>query len=318
MTPPPAGGPAVDARRSIGGEPRGALPRMRGRLAPQAMFPAGLPDYRVRFIELRGAERVRVVEIGDDDALPVVFLPGWGCPVWDFHRTMPAVADAGFRAIAIDLRGHGLSDMPTDPARYRTDAMVAQVVDVLDAIGVRRAALAGHSMGGALAVHVAIRMPDRVRALALFAPIGFGNARAADLGRMLSPAWTIPLSRLLLRRPAIAAGLLTLYGNKRLVDRRNVDEYWAPSQFDGFVPAMRALLHEFRWTRFADEEIAGITLPGLLVRGSRDPIVLRPWTPRSLPVGWRELVLDGVGHLPHDESPAVVNAALIEMLHGLR
>lgn len=315
---PPGGGPAVDARPSIPGISRDALTRVRGRLAPPSMFPAGLPEYRTRIVELQGRERVRIVERGDRDALPVVFLPGWGCPVWDFHRTMPAVADAGFRAIAIDLRGHGLSDMPADPARYRTDAMVAQVLDVLDAIGVRRVALAGHSMGGALATHLAMREPDRVRALALFAPIGFGNARAAELGRLLSPAWTIPISRLLLRRAVIAAGLLTLYGNKALVDRRNVDEYWAPSQFDGFVPAMRALLHEFRWTRFTDAEIAGIALPGLLVRGRRDPIVLRPWTPASLPAGWREIVLDDVGHLPHDEAPAAVNAALIEMLSALR
>ena len=318
MTAPPADGSAALARPSLEAMSGDGPPRVRGRLAPRSMFPAGVPGYRARLIELRGAERVRVVEIGAPDALPVVFLPGWGCPVWDFHRAMPAVAGAGFRAIAIDLRGHGLSDMPTDPARYATDAMVAQVIEVLDSLGVRRAALAGHSMGGALATHLAMRAPERVLALALFAPIGFGNARIAELGRLLSPEWTIQLLRVLLRRPAITAGLLTLYGDNSFVDRRNVDEYWAQSQFDGFVPAMRALLHEFRWTRFTDEEIAGLALPALLVRGSRDPIVLRPWSPVSLPSGWRELVLDGVGHLPHDESSEIVNAALIRMLSGLR
>jgi len=318
MTAPPAGDAGVAARQSVDGMPGDAAPRIRGRLAPQSMFPAGVPGYRVRFIELRGSERVRVVEIGDRDALPAVFLPGWGCPVWDFHRTMPAVADAGFRAVAIDLRGHGLSDMPTDPARYGTDAMVSQVIDLLDAVGVQRVALVGHSMGGALATNLALRLPDRVRALALFAPIGFGNARIAALGRLLSPSWTIPFARLVLQPALIALGLRALYGNNERVDRRNVDEYWAQSQFDGFVPAMRALLHEFRWTRFTDEEIAGLSLPGLLVRGSRDPIVLRPWSPTSLPPRWRELVLEGVGHLPHDESPEVVNSALIAMLNDLR
>ncbi len=316
--PPSLGGATLDGSPPIDRGASAPPSLVRGRLAPHAMFPAGLPGYRVRFVELRGAERVRVVEIGNQDALPVVFLPGWGCPVWDFHRTMPAVADAGFRAIAIDLRGHGLSDMPTDPTRYTTDGMIAQAVDVLDALGIRRAALAGHSMGGALAVHLALRVPDRVLALALFAPIGFGNARAAELGRMLSPEWIIPPARLLLRRSMIAAGLRILYGDRARVDRRSVDEYWAQSQFDGFVPAMRALLHEFRWTRFTDEEIAGLALPALLVRGRRDPIVLRPWTPVSLPAGWRQLVLDDVGHLPHDESSPVVNGALVEMLRALR
>ncbi len=315
--PPSLGGATLDGSPPID-RVASAPPLVRGRLAPRAMFPAGLPAYRVRFVELRGPERVRVVEIGNQGALPVVFLPGWGCPVWDFRRTLPAVADGGFRAIAVDLRGHGLSDMPTDPSRYTTDGMVAQVVDVLDALGIRRAVLAGHSMGGALAVHLAMRVPDRILALALFAPIGFGNARVAELGRMLSPEWIIPPARLLLRRSTIAAGLRILYGDRTLVDRRSVDEYWAQSQFEGFVPAMRALLHEFRWTPFADAEIARLSLPALLVRGRRDPIVLRPWTPASLPAGWREVVLDDAGHLPHDESSPVVNGALVEMLRALR
>ena len=314
-----AGGPALDSPPLVADARTAAPPvRVRGRLAPQSMFPASLPGYRVRFIELPSTERVRVVENGSPEAAPVVFLPGWGCPIWDFHRTMPAIAAAGFRAIAIDLRGHGLSDMPTDPARYTTDAMVAHAIDVLDALGVRRSVVAGHSMGGALAAHLAMRVPDRVRALALFAPIGFGVARAPELGRILSPEWTIPLSRMLLRRAVIAAGLRILYGANAFVNARNVDEYWAPSQFDGFVPAMRALLHGFRWTRFTDDEIARITLPGLLVRGTRDPIVSRSRAPVPLPSGWREIVLDGVGHLPHDESSDLVNRAVIELLRGLR
>ena len=308
IAPPPTqrGGLTVDAP-----------PRVRGRLAPEAMFPAASADYRVRFLVQRGAERVRIIESGPVDGPPVVFLPGWGCPVWDFHRTLPAIAASGFRAIAVDLRGHGLSDMPTMPERYTTDAMIAHALDVLDVLGVARAVVVGHSMGGALATHIALRAPGRVRALALFAPIGFGNARAPEIGRMLSPTWTIPLGRALLRRSVVGAGLRLLYGEKALVTARNVDEYWASSQFDGFVPAMRALLHGFRWSRFTDAEVARLSLPGLLVRGSRDPIVSRPRVPVPIPAGWRELVVPGVGHLPHDESPDPVNRAVIEMLTTL-
>src|SRR5688572_12467988 len=139
---------------SVGASPAGSVSRVRGRLAPEAMFPAGLPGYAARIETLRTGERVRIIESGSPTGEPVVFLPGWGCPVWDFQRLVPAVAAAGFRAIAVDLRGHGLSDMPTEPARYTTEAMVAHAIDILDAIDVPRAALIGHSMGGALAMHV--------------------------------------------------------------------------------------------------------------------------------------------------------------------
>lgn len=305
--PTPRGGAELDS----------TVPRVRGRLAPEAMFPAGLPDYRTRFEILRTGERVRVIESGSAGREPVVFFPGFGCPVWDFHETIPAVAAAGFRAIAVDLRGHGLSDMPVDPDRYTTDAMVAHAIDILDALRISRVAVIGHSMGGALATHLALRAPERVRALTLFSPIGCGIARAPEVGRALSPPWTIPLSRALLRRSVVAAGLRILYGANRLVTARNVDEYWAPSQFDGFVPAMRALLHGFRWSCFDAEEMSKVAVPGLLVRGSRDPVIARPRDPVPLPAGWRELVIDGAGHLPHDEAPDAVNRAVVEFLTAL-
>jgi pimeloyl-ACP methyl ester carboxylesterase len=109
-------------------------------------------------------------------------------------------------------------------------------------------------------------------------------------------------------------GLRILYVRNELVTPRSVDEYWAPSQFAGFVPAMRALLHEFRWTRFSEEEMSAVAAPGLVIHGTRDPIVHPTRGRRSLPRGWRELVIEGVGHLPHDEAPALVHPAVIDFL----
>ena len=278
------------------------------------MFPAGVSGYRTRFEALSTGERVRIVEMGAPGGEAVVFVPGWGATVWDFHQMMPAVAASGFRAIAVELRGHGLSDKPTDPSRYTTDAMIAHGLAILDAIGASPVSLVGHSMGGALAMHLALRAPQRVRALALVSPIGFGVARAPDLGRALSPAWSIPLLRALLRRRVLAAGLRILYVRNELVTSRSVDEYWAPSQFAGFVPAMRALLHEFRWNRFSEEEMSAVAAPGLVIHGTRDPIVHPTRGRRSLPEGWHEVVIDGVGHLPHDEAPDLVNKAVVEFL----
>jgi pyruvate dehydrogenase E2 component (dihydrolipoamide acetyltransferase) len=294
--------------------PNADPPRVRGRLAPDAMFPDGLPGYRTRFEMLRSGERVRIVEMGPTGGEAVILFPGWGAPVWDFHQTLPALAAAGFRAVAVDLRGHGLSDMPLDPSRYTTDAMVAHALAVLEAIGVSPVALIGHSMGGALAMHVALRAPARVCALALVSPIGFGIARAPRIGRMLSPSWAIPVLRALVRRRVIAAGLRILYGSNERVTPRSVDEFWAASQFEGFVPATRALLHGFRWNRFTEQEMAAVAAPGLVVHGTRDPIVHPTRGRRSLPTGWRELVIDGAGHLPHDEAPELVNPAIIEFL----
>jgi pyruvate dehydrogenase E2 component (dihydrolipoamide acetyltransferase) len=296
------------------GDPFAPAARVRGRLAPEAMFPGADQRYRTRFLRLSTGERVRSVEIGATSGTPILFLGGWGCSAWDFHRMYPVLASAGFRAIAVDLRGHGRSDMPPELDAYTTDAMLAQVVAILDALALARTTVVGHSMGGALATHLAIRHPERVRALGLMSAIGYGTAWPPHAGRLLTPRWSNPLSRVLLRRTVLAVGLRLLYGDDALVDDRNIDEYWAPSQFPGFVPAMRALLHRFRWTPFSSDELASIRVPCLLVRGGVDPIVKCPAQPVMLPPGSREILIERAGHLPHDEASERVNAAMLELL----
>ena len=304
-------GPAVPSRSP---DALSNAPRVRGRLAPQAMFPAGMPGYQVRSLQVASGERVRVVEAGPATGRPVLFIPGWGCSVWDFNRTLAPVAEAGFRAIAIDLRGHGLSDMPRDDLLYRTDALVEHLDDAFGALGLSHAAIVGHSMGGALAVHFALARPERVRSLVLTSAVGFGDTHIAQLGRICTPPWTAPLTRFAFRRWTVAAGLRFLYGTPGHADERNIDEYWAPSQFHGFVPAMRAVLHGFRWTRFTDAEMARLGTPCLIVRGGRDPVVRPSRPPVPLPPAGRELLIADAGHLPHDEAADRVNPAIIAFL----
>jgi pimeloyl-ACP methyl ester carboxylesterase len=270
-------------------------------------------------VQLRSGDRIRVVEVGPAGGPPVLFLGGWGCSVWDFHRTLAPIGQAGFRAIAIDVRGHGLSDKPEDDALYTTDALVLHLNEAIDALDLTRPSIVGHSMGGALAVHLALRERRRVHALVLLSAVGFGTARAADVGRLLSPGWITPIARAALRRWMIAAGLHLVYGPSMRVDEQNVDEYWAPSQFSGFVPAMRALLHGFRWSRFTDDEMARIEAPCLVVRGGCDRVVHAPPHGCASPPACRELVIPEAGHLPHDEAPDRVNAEIIAFLkehHG--
>ena len=73
----------------------------------------------------------------------------------------------GLKTIAVDIIGHGRSDAPADPERYRLEAATRDIVGLLDALDVRRAAVLGYSMGGRLALQLALDAPDRVSALVL-------------------------------------------------------------------------------------------------------------------------------------------------------
>jgi pimeloyl-ACP methyl ester carboxylesterase len=276
------------------------------------MFPAGDPAYRVVYHTLRSGERARVIETGPANGRPVVCVGGWACSVWDFHRTLPRLAEAGYRAIAMDLRGQGLSDKPIDESLYTPDSLSTYVRQVLDAHELNCPALIGHSMGGAIALQLAMRAPERCHAAVLVSPVGFGHIPVSRLGRILSPSWA-PL-HWVLRRALVAVALRVLYTNKECVNARNIDEYWAPSQFPSFIPAQRATLHQFRWTPFTFAELEGVRTPTLVIRGARDPIVRVLPSPRALPPAFRELVIPQAGHLPHDEAPDVAHKALIDFL----
>lgn len=82
---------------------------------------------------------------------------------------------AGYRVAQYDARGHGASSPAPDPAAYDYDLLADDAIAVLDALGVRRAALIGQSMGSATAVSVALRHPERVRALAIVTPAHRGR-----------------------------------------------------------------------------------------------------------------------------------------------
>ncbi len=73
----------------------------------------------------------------------------------------------GFRTIAVDIIGHGASDSPAHPARYRMECCVEDLVAVLDRLGVEKAAVLGYSMGGRVALRLALAAPERLWALVL-------------------------------------------------------------------------------------------------------------------------------------------------------
>ncbi len=115
------------------------------------------------FYELRG---VRLFARMGGDGPPLLLLHGftgsaetWS-PFWGrFARHR--------RLVAVDLLGHGRSQAPADPQRYRAEEAVADLLALLDRLGLPRADVLGYSMGGRLALHLAVAAPHRVGALVL-------------------------------------------------------------------------------------------------------------------------------------------------------
>jgi pimeloyl-ACP methyl ester carboxylesterase len=133
-----------------------------------------LEGFAERHHEVRGA-RVRLFTAGEGPAL--LLLHGFGGAAWNFDELAPLIE--GRRLLIPDLPGHGGSaPLPAPSLAGFADLLAG----ILDAEGVPQADVLGHSLGGVVAVRLAVRHPDRVRRLILAAPAGISSAtRAAEL-----------------------------------------------------------------------------------------------------------------------------------------
>ena len=239
-----------------------------------------------------------------------MLVPGWGCGAWIFHDALPSLAACGLRAIAVELKGHGLSDKPLSPGEYSVESMRDHLIDVLDALELDHAGLVGHSMGAAIAAQVAHVAPRRVSAIALVAPVGFAGVKGMGLFRFLTPAFALSVFPILASRLLIRGLLAVIYGSLRRASAEDIEEFYAPTQTPGATTALRHLLHEFDWQKPFPE----LTVPWMTIIGGEDILSPESDLPRYAGSGQesRSLVIEGAGHVIFDEAPDVVNAALCE------
>jgi len=107
-------------------------------------------EIRHRTVSASGL-RFHVAEAGPEDGLPVLLLHGFPECWYSWRRQLPALAAAGFRAMAPDLRGYNLSDKPGRIDDYAPEKLTADVVALAEALGYKRLDVVGHDWGGAVA-----------------------------------------------------------------------------------------------------------------------------------------------------------------------
>ena len=278
------------------------------------MFPAGVSGITTRTLQIRSGLRVRLLEAGSPSGKPVILVHGWGACVYTFRHVVPALARAGRRVLALDLRGHGLSDKPVGAGEYTLDAILHDMRDFLPAVGIDRADLLGHSLGGAVALHFALAHPDRIRRLVLAAPVGLTSIRLPAIGHLLTPRFTDRFARYLTPRWLTSLLLRSTYGQPRRVTDRDVDEYWAPSQFPNYYRAARALLEEFDWHPVATERLSSMQRRTLVILSTADRLIRDAEAPARA-IGQATVVaLEGAGHLGIEECAEEFNRMVIGFL----
>lgn len=263
---------------------------------------------RSRRVETDDGARLRLLEWGR--GRPIVLIHGITANSADWLPVLPPLLAAGHRVIALDQRGHGGSTLGTDTCD--TERLAADLVQVLDELDVHEVVVAGHSLGGYVALAAAALHPetvrDRVQALVLLgAPhTGRGLPEASTLLTVAAP-WTPRLQR---SEPhgAVAMGLVAFGPSP---DRGDIDEVryrWAACPAATRRSFARALLGQ-RLTPVLDR----VDLPVVVARGTHDRIVTARRN-RALVARLRHArtaTFDGAGHALLCEQPREVAEVIL-------
>ncbi len=117
-------------------------------------------------LTINGARLNVIVQPGPHGAPTLVLLHGFTGSAASWQPVMARLQDM-FRCVAIDALGHGDSDAPADPARYGMAHVVGDVLAIMDRLGEQRCLLLGYSMGGRMALQLAVAAPQRLSGLIL-------------------------------------------------------------------------------------------------------------------------------------------------------
>lgn len=118
-----------------------------------------MTDIRHRQVQTNGIS-MHIAEAGEGPL--VIMVHGFPGLWYSWRYQLPALAAAGWHAVAVDQRGYGRSDRPADPAVYDADFVARDMLGLLDALGEKRAVFVGHDFGAQLVWNLAVRHPDRV------------------------------------------------------------------------------------------------------------------------------------------------------------
>ena len=255
----------------------------------------------------------------DEGAGPaVVLLHGWPDTADLWRHQLPALTAAGYRTIAPDLRGAGGSSRPAELSAYAAPNLVADVLGVLDHLGLDMTHLIGHDFGAAIGWLAAALAPDRVASLTALSvghPAAFANAG----WRQREKSWYM----LLFQFPGIAERWLSADGfrNFREWSRhpdadRVVARLADPAALTAGLNLYRAMLPPAALVE-APIELPPIQAPTLGVWSSGDVALTEVQMTGSAPYvagSWRYERLDGAGHWIPLDAPDQLGGLLLDFL----
>jgi pimeloyl-ACP methyl ester carboxylesterase len=252
----------------------------------------------------------------------VLLVHGFTADAGEVADVMGPLAERGWHAVAPDLRGHGRSDRPVDPAAYSFETLAADLVALADALGWDRFALVGHSLGGAVAQFVALDNPHRLTGLVLAStfhgPVPGVTTELVELGSaVVRTSGMAGLAQALAARRAENPDSVAAF--ERMQEARPGYAEQSARRLESTSPDMwLALAPHFVTQQDRLHRLRGLDVPTAVIVGELDSTMLDDCRRIAGTVPGATLtVIPGAGHLPQLEQPEAWWDVLARFLDGL-
>ena len=298
-----------------------------------------LADENGKFTTLDDAQIYYITE-GNPQNPAVMLIHGFGGSTVTWRETLPALAEAGFYAVALDLPPFGLSDKSAD-LTYNRAQMADWTAALMDELDIEQAVIVGHSMGGAVTARFAQRHPERVQGMVFVAGAVPASQQTTptpepDSGNTddendsplsllndINPnsPFAAAALRLLFTEERFADMLSSAYAEDYTVSDETLQAYMRPLQVDNWPQGFLAYLGADNRNPVTADDLAGqIDVPVLILWGEADT-----WVPPQVGQALHEalaesqlITYENVGHLPMEEVPQRFNEDLIAFLRQVQ
>lgn len=251
-----------------------------------------------------------------DDPVPIILVHGTSASLhtWDGWTE---VLSKHHRVIRFDMQGFGLTG-PHPQAKYRIEDYAETLVNLMDAMNIDTAIVAGNSLGGYVAWSTAVLYPERVSKLVLVDSSGYPfQSESIPLGFRISQS---PVLKYLLGnimpRSVVKSSLENVYGNPEKITEELVDRYFDLNIREGNRAALAKRFVETKAGQLANR-VGELTQPTLIMWGEQDRLI-------PISVGQRFhreiknsqfISFSELGHVPHEEDPLITAEAVEQFLH---